>query len=82
LDACPPDTRQEMESYMAMSYQALGDKIKGMEKNAEELKASFKTTFAVLQKKYDEIVTEKEIQISKAKANVKLMKEIIATKEL
>ena len=82
LDACPPDTRQEMESYMAMSYQALGDKIKGMEKNAEELKASFKTTFAVLQKKYDEIVTEKEIQISKAKANVKLMKEILATKEL
>jgi hypothetical protein len=67
---------------MAMSYQALGDKIKGMEKNEEELKASFKTTFAVLQKKYDEIVTEKEIQISKAKANVKLMKEIIATKEL
>jgi thiol-disulfide isomerase/thioredoxin len=81
LDACPPDTRQEMENYMDMSYQALDDKIKGMEKNEEELKASFKTTFAVLQKKYDDSVMEKELQILKAKANVKLIKEIIATKE-
>jgi hypothetical protein len=81
LDACPPDTRQEMEMYIAMSYQALDDKIKGMEKDQEETKAFFKNTFAVMQKKYDESVMEKELRISKAKANVKLIKEIIATKE-
>lgn len=81
LDACPPDTRREMETYIAMSYQALDDKIKGMEKDQEETKASFKNAFAVLQKKYDESVMDKELQIAKAKVNVKLIKEIIATKE-
>ena len=80
LDACPPDTRIEMETYMAMSYQALDDKIKGMEKDQEELKASFKDMFALLQRKYDEYVREKETQILMAKVNLRLIKEIIATK--
>ena len=81
LDACPHDTRVEMETYMGMSYQALDDRIKGMEKAQEELKASFKDIFAVLQKKYDDSVKEKETRISIAKVNLRLIKEIIATKE-
>lgn len=80
LDACPSDTRMEMEGYMSMSYHALDDRIKDMEKAQEGLRASFKDMFAVLQKKYDECVKEKETRISTAKANMRLIQEIMATK--
>mmetsp|Transcript_29209 Transcript_29209/g.62110 ORF Transcript_29209/g.62110 Transcript_29209/m.62110 type:complete len:247 (-) Transcript_29209:201-941(-) len=81
LDACSTDKRQDMEAFMAMSYQELDDKIKGMEKHQEDLKASFKNMFATLQKNYDHKIMEKELQITRAKANVKLIEEVIATRK-
>lgn len=81
LDACSTDKRQDTEAYMAMSYQELDDKIKGMEKHEEDLKTSYKNMFATLQKNYDHDLMEKELQITRAKANVNLIEEVIATRK-
>lgn len=82
LDACTPDSRQKMEKYISMSYQELQDQISWLEKKQEEVKESYKEMFAKLQQEYNESLTEKEIQIVRAKATVKLIQEVIATKEL
>ncbi len=81
LDACAPESRRDMEKYIAMSYHELQDQIVGLEKKQEELKDSYKDMLAKLQKEYNEFLTEKEIQIVKAKATANLIHEIIATKE-
>lgn len=81
LDACPPESRQDMEKYIAMTYQQLQDEILGLEKKQDELKELYKDMFAKLQKEYDELLTEKEIQIVRAKGTAKLLQEVIATKE-
>ncbi|KAL3758439.1 hypothetical protein ACHAWU_005439 [Discostella pseudostelligera] len=80
LDACTPESRKDMEEYIAMSYSELNERISALEKKQEELKDSFKDMFAKLQKQYDEMLTEREIQIVKAKASAKLIQEVIATK--
>ncbi|KAL7445948.1 hypothetical protein ACHAXH_009596 [Discostella pseudostelligera] len=81
LDACTSESRKDMEEYIAMSYSELNEKILALETKQEELKDSYKDMFAKLQKQYDEILTEKEIQVVKAKATATLIQEIIATKE-
>mmetsp|Transcript_34841 Transcript_34841/g.74269 ORF Transcript_34841/g.74269 Transcript_34841/m.74269 type:complete len:252 (+) Transcript_34841:93-848(+) len=81
LDACTPDMRKDTEVFMAMSYEALDGLIKGKEKQQDDIQTSFKNMYAKLQKNYDQSLLEKELQIAKAKANVKLIKEIIDTKD-
>mmetsp|Transcript_30247 Transcript_30247/g.54770 ORF Transcript_30247/g.54770 Transcript_30247/m.54770 type:complete len:251 (+) Transcript_30247:85-837(+) len=81
LDACSPNVREELEEYMAMSYEALDNLIKGKENHEEDLKTSFKNLKAEMQKNYDQSLMEKELQITKVNANVKLIKEVIAMKE-
>ena len=77
LDACSSDTRKEMEVYMAMSYETLDGKIKEIEGHEEDLKTVFKKKFAELQKKYDDILLDKELEVTKIKSNVKLIKEVM-----
>mmetsp|Transcript_38817 Transcript_38817/g.93379 ORF Transcript_38817/g.93379 Transcript_38817/m.93379 type:complete len:247 (+) Transcript_38817:335-1075(+) len=81
LDACAPDTRKDMEAFMGMSYHALDEKIKGLEQHEKDLKTSFKNSFAELQRNYDQSLLEKEMQLTRANANVKLLKEVIALKK-
>eukprot|EP00580_Thalassiosira_gravida_P010310 CAMPEP_0201648822 /NCGR_PEP_ID=MMETSP0493-20130528/38323_1 /ASSEMBLY_ACC=CAM_ASM_000838 /TAXON_ID=420259 /ORGANISM="Thalassiosira gravida, Strain GMp14c1" /LENGTH=170 /DNA_ID=CAMNT_0048124559 /DNA_START=21 /DNA_END=533 /DNA_ORIENTATION=+ len=81
MDACSPDMRKDTEAFTAMPYEVLDNLIKGKEKQQEDLQTSFKETFAKLQKNYDESLLEKEMQIIRAKANVKLIKEVIDAKE-
>lgn len=81
LDACKPNERKEVEDYVAMSYYDLEEKINAMEKHQKDLKTTFKENFASLQKNYDQYLMEKETQITKAKANVKLIKEVMASKK-
>lgn len=80
LDACSPDMRQDVEGFMALSNQALDDKIKGLEKHEKDMRASYKNMFAKLQKDYDQKLTDKEMQVARSKANVKLIKEVMAMK--
>ena len=69
-----------MEKYIAMSYQELRNQILRLETRQKELKESFKDMFAKLQTEYDESLTDKEIRIARAKGAVKLLQEVIATK--
>lgn len=82
LDTCSPQTRKEVEKFMAMSYESLDGVIKGKEKQEEDLQTAFKDTFAELQKNYDQSLLRKELQITQARANAMLVKEVIAMKEL
>ncbi|KAL9182377.1 hypothetical protein ACHAXT_013029 [Thalassiosira profunda] len=81
LDACAPDERPQMEFFMDMSYDALEALIKATEKEEEDANTAYKTTFAKLQKEYDQGLTEKELAITKANANKKLIREVMALKE-
>lgn len=77
LDACSSDTRKEMEVYMAMSYEILDSKITEIERHEEDLKTGFKKKFAELQKEYDGILMDKELEVTRVKSNVKLIKEVM-----
>lgn len=81
LDACSSDERPLVESYMAMPYRELEALIEDTEKIEEDAKTSYTVDFRKLQKKYNQGLTEKEMLIANASANVKLIKEIMATKE-
>ena len=81
LGACSPEVRGEMEMYMAMPYRALDARIKGMEKSLEEINTHFASVFEHLQKKHDSILMRKELHATRAKANLKLIKEVLAMKK-
>mmetsp|Transcript_12420 Transcript_12420/g.26427 ORF Transcript_12420/g.26427 Transcript_12420/m.26427 type:complete len:247 (-) Transcript_12420:57-797(-) len=81
LDACSPDVRKELEGYMAMSYEALNEVIQEKERKKKESVTSFKQKKMELQKSYDDSLMEKERQKLSAKENIKLINEVIATKE-
>ena len=81
LDACSADMREEVETYMALSYEALNDKIQGIENREKELRSAFKKSRAEMQKNYDDGLMKKELKVIEVKSNIKLIKEIIAMKQ-
>ena len=78
IDACSPETQSTMRDYMTMSYTALDNRIKSIEGEFKSIEDNFKNKFDELQKSYDSHVTEKEMTILRANANVKLIEEILA----
>ena len=82
LDACSSTDRHHMENALAMSYNGLDNLIKMLEKKEEDLKTTYKDAFAELQKKYDALVTEKEMKATQTKGSVKLINEVIEKKKL
>lgn len=74
LDACTPEERQEMESYIAMSYTQLNEIIQILEKQMIELKESFKAKFMELQKDHDRMLIEKELKLTRSKETIKMIK--------
>ncbi|KAL3782922.1 hypothetical protein HJC23_004901 [Cyclotella cryptica] len=79
LDACTAEERQEMDSYIAMSYTQLNEMIQSLEKQMIELKESFKTKFMELQKDHDRMLIEKELKITRSKETIKMIKEVRET---
>lgn len=80
LNACSPELREEIQSYMSLSYSALDSRIKSMEGRLDEIETNFQNEFDTMQKNYDEQLTEKEMKVLRAKENIKIIKEILSTK--
>ncbi len=80
LNACSPDSREELQSYMSLSYSTLDSRIKLMESRLDEIETNFRNEFDTMQKNYDEQLTEKEMKVLRAKENIKLIKEVLAAK--
>ena len=81
LDACSRDVRPQVKKYMKMPYKKLDKLIKETEKKEENVKISFKDEQSKLQKNYDQKLMEKELQVTKARGNSKLIKEVMAMKQ-
>ncbi|KAL7554589.1 hypothetical protein ACHAWF_018072 [Thalassiosira exigua] len=81
LDACSSDVRPQMEKFTAMPYNELDALIKDTEKLEEEARSSYKSNFAKLQRAYDKSLLEMELKVTRSRANVKLIKEVMVSKE-
>lgn len=73
LDACSAEERAQMETYMSMSYDELIVHIETSEKRLKDTRETFKTKKDELQKYHDKMLIEKEMNVTKSKATIKMI---------
>merc|ERR1719231_1471116 len=82
LDLCDDDKKAEIEKYMAMSADDLKAAIAEKDKELEEAESTFKSEVEKLQKKYEQLSTEKDDAIKAVKdSGLGLMKSVKASKK-
>jgi len=77
LDACSASDRKEMKQLMKLPNETIDKKIKELEKQEEELRTGYTDKFNQLQKDYDTLVVNNDLDKLIAKNTIKLIKDII-----
>jgi len=79
LDLCDDEMKASIEAFMALDDDELNSKIEAEEARIEGAEETFKTEVEKLQKKYQELMTEKDDAIAAVKAaGLGLMKSVRA----
>ena len=81
LANCSPAERAEAEKFLAMPHAELDEYIEGKEREVEDLRDAFKRAKADMQRDYDRKLMEKELRVTRARASMKLIREVAATKK-
>jgi len=81
LDACTDEERVLVETFVAMSRSELAAAARALEGEEEDARGRFDESHRAMQRDHDAGLTEKEIKIAKAERSIRLIREVMATKQ-
>jgi hypothetical protein len=77
LDLCNDEQTAEIEKYQAMDLSELEEMVESKTKAAEAAEKKFKDEVAKLQKKYEELQTEKEAAVEASNVDMRVMRQVV-----
>jgi len=77
LDLCNDEQKEEIEKYQAMDVSELQEMVDTKTAAAEEAEKTFKDEVSKLQKKYEELQSEKDAAVEAANVDMRVMRQVV-----
>ena len=77
LDLCNDEQKEEIEKYQAMDVSELQEMVDTKTAAAEEAEKTFKDEVSKLQKKYEELQSEKDAAVEAAGVDMRVMRQVV-----
>jgi len=77
LDLCNDEQTAEIEKYQAMDVSELEEMVESKTKAAEDAEKKFKDEVSKLQKKYEELQSEKEAAVEASNVDMRVMRQVV-----
>jgi len=81
LDLCNDEQKEEIEKYQAMDVSELQEMVDTKTAAAEEAEKTFKDEVSKLQKKYEELQSEKDAAVEAAGVDMRVMRQVVGAAE-
>jgi len=77
LDLCNDEQKEEIEKYQAMDVSELQEMVDTKTAAGEEAEKTFKDEVSKLQKKYEELQSEKDAAVEAANVDMRVMRQVV-----
>jgi len=81
LDLCNDEQKEEIEKYQAMDVSELQEMVDTKTAASEEAEKTFKDEVSKLQKKYEELQSEKDAAVEAAGVDMRVMRQVVGAAE-
>jgi len=81
LDLCNDEQKEEIEKYQAMDVSELQEMVDTKTAAGEEAEKTFKDEVSKLQKKYEELQSEKDAAVEAAGVDMRVMRQVVGAAE-